>query len=87
MQGHAVENLDLGTVLDDQGPSSDVETVQLRLGRGDGGQIPAARRRGPRVRLRPSSAPRRARMRLMVRSDGTWATPCSTRVWRMRRPR
>ncbi len=46
MQGDAVEDLDLGAVLDDQA-LDDVEAVQLRLGRGDLGQIPAAGRRRP----------------------------------------
>lgn len=38
---------------------------------------------GRRVLLRPSSAPRRPRMRLMVRSAGTGAIPCSDRAWRI----
>src|SRR4051812_20315951 len=38
---------------------------------------------GRRVRVRPSRAPRRPRMRLMVRTEGVWATPSSQRAWRM----
>jgi hypothetical protein len=45
VQGDSVENLDRGAVLEDQA-LNDVETVQLGLGSGDVGQIPASGRRG-----------------------------------------
>ena len=56
MQGDAVEHLDLGSVPDDQA-LDDVEAVQLRLGRGNLGQIPAAGRRRP---TGPAAAVQRA---------------------------
>ena len=45
MQGNTVEDLDVGTVLDDQA-LDDVEAVQFDLGSGEVGQIPAGGRRG-----------------------------------------
>jgi len=44
VQGDAVEDLDLGAVLDDEA-LDDVEAVQFDPGRGEFGQIPAAWRR------------------------------------------
>ncbi len=46
VQRHDVEYLDLGPVLDNQ-PLDDVDAVQLRLGRGHRGEIPASGRSGP----------------------------------------
>jgi hypothetical protein len=39
VQGHAVENLDLGTIPDDQ-PLDDIDAVQLGLDAGELGQVP-----------------------------------------------
>jgi len=43
MQRDAIEDLDLGAVLDDQ-PLDDVEAVQFGSSRGDLGQVPTPRR-------------------------------------------
>jgi hypothetical protein len=52
VQRHDVEHLDRRPVLDDQ-PLDDVDAVQLRLGRGHRGEIPASGRSGP---ARPGAA-------------------------------
>ena len=70
MQGDAVEHLDLGTALDDQ-PFHHVEAVQLPLYRGDLGQMPTRWWRGTACAFLAVQGPRRSRMRLMVRTEGS----------------
>ncbi len=82
MQADHVEDLDLGTAFDDQS-LDDVDAVQFDLGVGQIRQIPASGGGGRRVLLRPSRTPRRERMRLMVRTDGTLATLWANNACRM----
>src|SRR5207249_896054 len=75
VQGDAVEHLDLGTAHDDQ-PFHHVEAVQLPLFRGDLGQMPTRWRRGATSAFLTVQSPRRSRMRLMVRTEGSGS------IWR-----
>ncbi len=78
---NGVEHLDVRPAFDDQALDN-VDAVQglARVWATSGKYHPVGGG-GRRVLWRPSSAPRRPRMRLMVRTEGMSSTPFSTREW------